>query len=76
MLNENQKKYLDVISSIMAKIVKKHNISKEYFEANFIEIYTAVHNSYQNYLKGLLTDKEFKNKLFNELWEELRNKGA
>ena len=71
-LNKNQQDYLEIITCQMKKTVEKNNISQEYFQKHFIEIYTAVHNSYQKFLKGLLTNQEYKDRLFNKVWEELR----
>ena len=64
--------YLEIITCQMKKTVEENNISQEYFQKHFVEIYTAVHNSYQAFLKGLLTDQEYKDRLFNKVWEELR----
>lgn len=71
-LNKNQQDYLEIITCQMKKTVEENNISQEYFQKHFIEIYTAVHNLYQKFLKGLLTNQEYKDRLFNEVWEELR----
>ena len=71
-LNKNQRDYLEIISDVLAKKVKENNISKEYFEANFNEIFMSAHNSYQNFLKGLITDEEYKNNVFEQLWNENR----
>ena len=71
-LTQEQQNYMEIITAQMKSTVEKHNISPEYFQANFKEIFTAVHNSYQEFLKGLLTDEEYKNRIFEASWKELR----
>ena len=71
-LTENQKNYLEIITSQISKIAKQNNLSKEYIKDNFNEIFIAAHNSYQNFLKNLINDEDYKNKLFNITWNELR----
>ena len=72
-LTLNQQNYIEIITAQIKSMVKKHNISEQVFEAHFAEIFTAAHNSYQEFLKGLLTDEEYKNRIFEASWNELKN---
>jgi hypothetical protein len=67
-LNENQQDYLNILISHIKKKVKEHKITPQEFKNNFNEIFTASHESYQNYIKGLLNDEEFKSKLAEDTW--------
>ena len=71
-LTQQQLQYLEALASHMKEIVEEHNIPQAEFEGNFVEILTASHNSYQRYLEGLLTDEEFRIKLSEAVWNEIR----
>ena len=77
-LNKNQEQYLDIILESIKrvcteeKIIMEKEISEEEFKTHFTEIFTTCHNQYQQYLKGLLTDKKLKSKLAEEVWNTLR----
>lgn len=69
-LTDGQKTYLQIILDQITKIVKENELPREFVEKYFFVIFTEVHNSYQNFLKGLMTNEEFKKELAEKIWNE------
>ena len=68
---QTEQNYLEIIGSLLKKVVKKNNIPQEYFEKHFMELFTMAHNYYQDFLKRAMTDEELKIKIGLEMWKKL-----
>lgn len=71
-VTQNQENYLEVILNVLKNTVKENNIPQEYFEEHFTEFFAAAHNAHQKFLKGLLNNKELKEQILEEIWNELQ----
>ena len=68
---QTEQNYLEIIGSLLKKVVKENNIPQEYFEKHFMELFTMAHNYYQDFLKRAMTDEELKIKIGLEMWKKL-----